>query len=150
MRGLMRMARDCVVVSAGFVADDRVVPVTVRVTVRMATARTVTTLVRVAPAGRSPRAKHRVRPERVAPAVRVTTRFWGSLRQEVTEAAMAVPVLVVRMPRRIAWPLMRRVRLGSTVGLMVVVTTAAVGVTAFEGADAGEVPAALVAVTVKV
>ena len=102
VRGLMRMARDCAVVSAGLVAVDRVLPATVRVTLPVATARTVTTLVRVAPAGRAPSEKHRVRPERVAPPVRVTTRFCGSLRQEVTEAAVAVPALVVRMPRRMA------------------------------------------------
>ena len=62
--------------------------------------------------------------------------------------AVAVPVLVVRMPRRMAWPLMSRVRLGSSVGLRVVALP--LGVTAFDGADAGEVPAALVAVAVKV
>ena len=46
---------------------------------------------------------------------------------------------------------MRRVRLGSTVGVrVVVVTAAAVGVTAFDVADAGEVPVAFVAVTAKV
>jgi hypothetical protein len=156
----MRMACDCAVVSAGLVAVDRVLPATVRVTLRAATARTVTTLVRVAPAARSPSEKHRVRPERVAPPVRVTTRFCGRLRQEVTDVAVAVPVLVVRMARRIAWPLVTRVRLGSTVGLRVVAVVAVVvlvvvevaapaGVTAFDGADAGEVPAALVAVAVK-
>ena len=102
VRGLMRMARDCAVVIAGLVAVDRVLPATVRVTLPVATARTVTTLVRVAPAGRAPSEKHRVRPERVAPPVRVTTRFCGSLRQEVTDVAVAVPALVVRMPRRMA------------------------------------------------
>jgi hypothetical protein len=46
---------------------------------------------------------------------------------------------------------MSRARLGSTVGLrVVVVTTAAVGVTALDVADAGEVPVAFVAVTAKV
>jgi hypothetical protein len=60
---------------------------------------------------------------------------------------------------------MRRVRLGSTVGLRVVVVVVGVagvnvagvnlaavpvGVTAFEGADAGEVPASLVAVAAAV
>ena len=150
------MACDCAVVSAGLVAVDRVLPATVRVTLPVATARTVTTLVRVAPAGRAPSEKHRVRPERVAPPVRVTTRFCGSLRQEVTEAAVAVPALVVRMPRRMAWPLMRRVRLGSTVGVRVVVAAVvllslvAVGITALDVADAGEVPVAFVAVTAKV
>jgi hypothetical protein len=98
----MRMAGECVAVSAGLAAVERVVPATLRVTLLVATARTVTTLVSVAPARRSPRAKHRVRPERLAPAARVTTRFCGSLRQEVTDVAVAVPVLMVRMARRIA------------------------------------------------
>jgi hypothetical protein len=51
---------------------------------------------------------------------------------------------------------MRRVRLGSTVGVRVVVAAVvllslvAVGITALDVADAGEVPVAFVAVTAKV
>jgi hypothetical protein len=59
---------------------------------------------------------------------------------------------------RIVWPLRSRVLLGSTMTLIlalvavavVVAAVVLVGVTAFDGVDAGEVPVALVAVTVKV
>ena len=157
--GEMRIGVERAVVSEALVVDDRAVPITRRVTVRWVTARTWTARVRVAPAARLPREKHRERPARCAPPVCVTTRFAGSVRQVVTDATVALLLLEARMAMRIVSPLRRRVRPGSTttsilvlvaVAVVVVAAVMVVGVTALDGADAGEVPVALVAVTVKV
>ena len=157
---MMRIGVELAVVSVALLAEDRAVPITRRVTVCWVTARTWTARVRVAPAARLPREKHRERPARCAPPVCVTTRFAGSVRQVVTDATVALLLLEARMAMRIVSPLRRRVRPGSTttsilvlVAVVVVVVVAAVvlvGVIAFDGADAGEVPVVLVAVTVKV
>ena len=156
---MMRIGVERAVVSEALVVDDRAVPITRRVTVRWVTARTWTARVRVAPAARLPREKHRERPARCAPPVCVTTRFAGSVRQVVTDATVALLLLEARMAMRIVSPLRRRVRPGSTttsilvlvaVAVVVVAAVMVVGVTALDGADAGEVPVALVAVTVKV
>ena len=156
---MMRIGVERAVVSVALLAEDRAVPITRRVTVCWVTARTWTARVRVAPAARLPREKHRERPARCAPPVCVTTRFAGSVRQVVTDATAALLLLEARMAMRIVSPLRRRVRPGSTttsilvlvaVAVVVVAAVMVVGVTASDGADAGEVPVALVAVTVKV
>ena len=160
--GVMRIGVERAVVSEALVVDDRAVPITRRVTVCWVTARTWTARVRVAPAARLPREKHRERPARCAPPVCVTTRFAGSVRQVVTDATVALLLLEARMAMRIVSPLRRRVRPGSTttsilvlvavvlVEVVVVAEVVLVGVIAFDGADAGEVPVVLVAETVKV
>ena len=155
---MMRIGVERAVVSVALLAEDRAVPITRRVTVCWVTARTWTARVRVAPAARLPREKHRERPARCAPPVCVTTRFAGSVRQVVTDATVALLLLEARMAMRIVSPLRRRVRPGSTTTSILVLVAVAVvvaavmvvGVTALDGADAGEVPVALVAVTVKV
>ena len=76
----------------------------------------------------------------------------------VTDVAVDLPMLVVRIPTRIVSPLIRRVLLGSTVSRMLVASAtvatatvaAALGVTEADAADTGDVPVELVAVTVKV
>ena len=83
----------------------RAVPVTLRVTRREVTALTWIVLVREAPTARLLRAKHKVRPDCLAPPVRVTTRLAGSRRQDVTAVAVVEPALVVRILIRMVSPL---------------------------------------------
>lgn len=78
----------------------RAVAVMERVAVRVDTARTVMARVRCAPAGRSPRLKHRVRPERRADPSCTMAMLEGRRMQEVTRVPVAVPVLRVRRPMR--------------------------------------------------
>ena len=142
----MRMTTGRDVTRAGVAAAERAVALSVRRTDRSDTARTTAYEMRWAPAAMRPWAKHSVRPDRRAPFLRMITRLAGSVVQAVTDVAGVEPVLRTRMRRRICSPLTRRVRLGSTVTARV---GGLAGVTAFDSADAAEVPAALVAVAVK-
>jgi len=75
-----------------------VLPVMVPEPDRAAAARTVTWRVTDAPASRSPVLQHTVRPDLRAAPVATTGRSAGRRRHEVTDRAVAVPVLVDRMP----------------------------------------------------
>lgn len=81
---------------------------------RLDTARTTMARSTVAPGATSPTAKQNSLPERVADPLREMVRFRGRRMHARTPAAVAEPVLRVRMTTRVTWPLIRRLRRAST------------------------------------
>lgn len=99
---MMRTDTGAAITRCGLADGERTLPTTRRTTARVLTARTTATRVRLAPAAMLPSPKHTVRPERIDPGARVSTRLAGSLRQARTDDAVPVPAWVARMPRRIS------------------------------------------------